>query len=256
MSLNSVKFVCTALANSNKEGVLPADGHGYREVVLGGLNMFNSAGEYYVYEQAKEIFESSSQLMRRVKRGALRGEYGHPKFTPGMSNEQFAQRVLSIHEDMVSHHISEVYLDFNRVKDDRGRPVIAIIGKVAPAGKYGDALERSFNNPNENVCFSIRAFTDDQRIGGVNHRVLRSVVTWDYVNEPGLSVAEKFKSPSLESMQELVMSRGVIERGMAAAQRSGIATECAVLTAGELFTSMGWRNPHQNSSGRPSWANW
>ena len=164
---NSVRFACTSLAGTNKVGNLKKDENGYYEVVVGALNVFNSAGQFYVYEQAKQLFESSSQLMRRVSRGSLRGEYGHPKMLPGMSNEQFANRVMSIHEENTCCHHKEITLDFDRVKDDQGKPVIAIISKVFPSGPMGAALERSLNNPNENVCFSIRAFTDDYRDGGI-----------------------------------------------------------------------------------------
>lgn len=257
MSLNSVRLVCTALAGTNKQGVLKPDADGYYEVVLGGLNMFNSAGEYYVYEAAKSLFESSSQLQRRAARGALRGEYGHPKMLPGMSNEQFANRVMSIYEDMVSHHIKEVFLDFDRVKDDKGKPVIAIIGKIKPAGPYAGALQKSLETPGENVCFSIRAFTDDQRIGGVNHRALRTIVTWDYVNEPGLAVANKFSSPSLESIQDIPLTRGDLERSLENQNGGGQAMESVVLSAAELFASMGWNRPRKAPAvSRPDWGRW
>lgn len=256
---NSVRFACTSLAGINKVGTLKQDADGYYEVVVGALNVFNSAGQLYVYEQSKNLFESSSQLMRRVKRGALRGEYGHPKFMPGMTQEQFANRCLSIYEDMQCCHHKEITLDFNRVKDENGKPVIAIISKVAPSGPYGPALEKQLQNPAENVCFSIRAFTDDFREGGIVKRALKTIVTWDYVNEPGIAVAEKFKSPALEGFQaedlhESMFSRGSLERAVSLTSKMpGMAQESALLTAGELFQSLGWDLQQQD---RPSWARW
>lgn len=255
--LSAVRLVCTALQGTGKQGILRPDADGRYEVVLGGLNVFNSAGEYYVYEAAKHLFDASSQLQRRAKRASLRGEYGHPKMLPGMSNEQFANRVMSIYEDCVSHIIHEVFLDFDRVKDEKGKPVIAIIGKIEPSGPHAESLRRSLENAGENVCFSIRAFTDDQRIGGVNHRTLRTIVTWDYVNEPGISIANKFSSPSLESLQETVLSRGEIERGIQIAKQSGQAMESVELSAAELFASMGWRDRLPKASARkPGWSGW
>jgi hypothetical protein len=253
MNLNSVKFSCTSLAGVNKAGVLKKDKDGYYELVVGALNVFNSAGQLYVYEQAKSLFESSSQLMRRVKRGALRGEYGHPKYMPGMSNEQFANRVLSIDEAMTCCHHKDITLDYNRVKDENGRSVIAIISKVFPSGPFGPALERSLENPNENVCFSIRAFTDDHRDAGITKRILKTIVTWDYVNEPGISVAEKFKAPALEGLIDHSFSRGEIERSVKGPAIAGMAQESALLTASELFQSMGW---HLGNQKKPSWASW
>lgn len=249
---SSIKFVCTALAGMNKVGNLKQDENGYYTVVLGALNMFNSAGEFYAYEPAKELFQNSSQLMRRCARGALRGEYGHPKPLPGQSGNEFANRVMSIYEDKVSHHIMDLTLDFDSIKDGKGNPIIAIIGKILPAGPMGAALERSLKNPNENVCFSIRAFTDDHRLGGIVHRHLKTVVTWDYVNEPGLSVAEKWQSPALEGQFDQTFSRGDMERAQIAPTH-GVAQESVVLSSSELFASMGWSQP---TGAKPAFLSW
>lgn len=257
MALNSVKFECTRLSGTGKKGILKPDENGYYPLVVGALNVFNSAGQYYVYEQARELFEQSSQLMRRVQRGSLRGEYGHPKMVPGMSADQFANRVMSIYEENTCCHHKEIWLDFDNVKDANGKPVIAIMSKVCPAGPLGHVLEKSLNNPDENVCFSIRAFTDDYRDGGIYKRVLKTIVTWDYVTEPGLAVAEKYKAPTLESFQEMSLSRGAIERGVMGLPGGNVATESAVLTMDELFRSMNWQTHAENqSSNRPSYLNW
>jgi hypothetical protein len=259
MSRNAVRFACTALAGSNKVGLLKPDENGYYEMVVGALNVYNSAGQYYVYDQAKELFQSSSQLMRRVSKGSLRGEYGHPKPLPGMTNEQFANRVMSIYEENICCHHKEITLDFDRVKDAQGKPVIAIISKVLPAGPLGPALEKQLNNKDENVCFSIRAFTDDYRDAGITKRVLKTIVTWDYVSEPGISVAEKFKAPALEAFakeDEMLISRGEFERGIKSATSRGLATESALLTADELFKSMGWSNKDSSYIQTPSYTKW
>lgn len=250
---NAVKFVCTSLAGTNKVGNLKKDKDGYYEMVVGALNVYNSIGQFYVYEQAKALFQESSQLMRRVKRGALRGEYGHPKMLPGMSNDQFANRVMSIYEENTCCHHKEITLDFDRVKDENGKPIIAIISKVCPSGPQGAALERSLQNPSENVCFSIRSFTDDYREGGIVKRVLKTIVTWDLVNEPGLAIAEKFKAPALESLMEQNFSRGEIERGTRAGGVGGVATESVALTTTELFQSMGWDT---STLVKPSYLKW
>lgn len=261
MNLNSIRFGCTSLLGTNKVGELKKNDDGYYEMIVGALNMFNSAGQFYVYEQAKHLFESSSQLMRRVKRGALRGEYGHPKRLPGQSMDAFANRVLTIHEENVCCHFAELWLDFDRVKDESGRPVIAIMAMVAPSGPFGGVLERTLQNKRENACFSIRSFTDDDvdRMGIVR-RVLKTVVTFDYVNEPGIAVAEKYKSPALESFgDEIVFGRGQIERGVQLAQVTGMGAESVSLSAEELFASMGWQADAQTMSlfqQAPAWKKW
>lgn len=196
------EYRCTALVGSTKTGKLTPDANGYYTVVLGALDFFNSAGAFYDYNSAKSLFESSSSLMRRVNSGALRGEYGHPKFTPGMTNHQFLMRIMDINEQSASHHIKAVWIDETSVKDSNGKTVVAIMGSVKPlAGQFGDMLLASLQNPDENVCFSIRSLTEDiVNSQGVTIKTLREIITWDYVNEPGISVANKFSFPSLESM--------------------------------------------------------
>ena len=244
-ALNSVRFSCTALANSGKKGLLKCDSEGYFESVLGGLNVFNSAGEFYTAEGVRQLFESSGLLQKRIKQGRLRGEWGHPKQHPGESDNGFINRIFLINEEKVACHFKEIWLDDTNVKNDAGQPQIAIMGKFCPSGPYADSLERSLKNPNENISFSIRAFTDDQRIRGINHRYLKTIVTWDVVNCPGISIAEKWKSPALESICvedvfERTLSRGEIERSMKNASMAGVAQESAIMNASELFTSLGW----------------
>ncbi len=193
------EYRCTALVGTTKTGQLRADAAGYYEVVLGALDFYNSAGAFYAFSPAKSLFEESSSLMRRTANGALRGEYGHPKFLPGMTSQQFLMRVMDINEQSVSHHISEVYIDETSVRNKDGSSVIAIMGRVKPCGPFGDALAASFENPNENVCFSIRSLTEDIRDArGTLVKTLREIITWDYVNEPGISVANKYQAPGLE----------------------------------------------------------
>lgn len=203
---NRATFSCTALLGTNKAGNLKPDADGYYTVVLGALNTFNSAGDYYPFESAKEIFKESSSLMRRINNGACRAEYGHPKKLPGMSDRDFLNRILSIHEDKVCAHIKEVTLDHSGIKDNQGRAVIAIIGKVKPSGPYGQVLKEQLDNKNENVCFSIRSLTKDVWEGGVNKKNLMQVVCWDYVNEPGISIANKYQSPALESVNDNIIT--------------------------------------------------
>jgi len=118
-----VKFTCTKMQAKGKEGILKPDGQGYFEVVVGGLNTFNSSGQYYALEGAKELFESSSVFMRRVERGALRGEVGHPIFESTMSNDDWVNRVFEIRESNVCCHFKEIWLDYDNVKGPSGEKI-------------------------------------------------------------------------------------------------------------------------------------
>lgn len=250
--LNSVSYSCTALSGMNKVGKIKQEADGYYKVILGGLNVFNSSGQLYPYEPAKQLFETSGVLQRRIKRGALRAENGHPKKTGNMSNADYVSRLLNIYEGRVCAHIKQIDLDFNAVKDDKGRPIVAIVGHVAPAGELGYVLEKALQNPNENVAFSIRAFTDDRDTYTGTIRILKNIVTWDYVGEPGIAVAEKYYSPTLESLDFQTFSRGDMERAVRDMNKTSVATESAKMNAQELFQTLGWVD--QNA--QPSFMQW
>lgn len=241
MNLNTVHYGCTSLNGTNKAGLIKPDANGYRTMVVGALNMFNSAGEYYEYERAKALFDDSSQFMRRVGRGVLKGEYGHPK-QGGMSMQQFAMRVLTIDEQNVCAHFRSVWLDFNTVKDKDGKAVVAIMADVKPSGPMGQYLRESLENSDENVCFSIRAFTDDKVEGRVKKRILKTVVTFDHVLEPGMSVAEKYKAPALESFIDTSFSRATLEAALNV-KHGEMAMESGNSSAADLFVAMGWHLP-------------
>jgi hypothetical protein len=199
--MSKFSFSCQALVGSNKAGKLKQDERGYYEVVLGALEFGNSVNAIYTENSAQQLFRESSSFMRKISRGYMRGEYGHPKMERGMTHRDWLTRILTVDEGNISHHIREVSIDKARVSD-RGVPVIAIMGWVAPSGIHGAVLQRSLDNPDENVAFSIRSLTEDRIQGGRINKDLREIVTWDFVNEPGLSVANKYQSPSLEGLQQ------------------------------------------------------
>ena len=238
MSVQAIKFTCTALKGTELEGKIKKDADGYYWIPLGGLDIQNSAGEYYPYEESKALFESSSIFMQRVKAGRLRGELGHPKRLPGMTMEQFVNRCAYIHEDKVACHIADVSLEFNKVFDKNNKPIVAIMGRVCGSGPFADTFERSMSNPKEDFCMSIRSFTDDFVRGGRVQKVLKEIITWDVVNEPGLENASKFRSPTLEE-QSLIVDRKVMEKAFFDPE-TGIALESCGFDANALFNRLGW----------------
>jgi hypothetical protein len=191
------KFTAAALP-SGKKGISKPDSDGYHSLIVGGLNIFNSMGQYYALEGAKELFEQSSTFMRRIQRGAVRGEVGHPRPDPGMSTEAFINRLFEIRETNVCCQFKEVSLDLNWGNTHNQPGVVATIAKLIPSGPHGVALEKALLNPSENVFFSVRGLTDDFFQNGRYTRVLRQIIGWDWVSEPGIAIAEKYKSPATE----------------------------------------------------------
>jgi hypothetical protein len=214
--MNGVRFTCSILP-AGKAGILKPDADGYYTQVLGGLDCYNSRGEYYVYREVLPLFQESSNFMRRVRNGYLKGEVGHPKLLPGMTEQQFIRRVVNIDENNVSHIIRDVWLEKDMFKNSDGRPMVAIMGKIAPTGEKGHLLREAFERAGENVCFSIRSFTSDDDIGLICYRAIIEIVTFDWVTEPGIEVATKFHSPGLESysvktLTDRAVARATLER--------------------------------------------
>lgn len=196
----TVHYGCTALLGTNKAGVLKPDEHGRYDMVLGALEYPNSVGDIYTLKSAQEFFKPGSSLMRRVGKGQLRAEYGHPKKQVGQSDNEYLTRILTIEETMVCAHISDIYIDFDGVRDpETGNKIIAIRGKVRPSGPYGSVLKDALDDPKQNVAFSIRSLTLNKQVGYRQHKDFTQIVTWDYVNEPGLAPANKYSVPTLES---------------------------------------------------------
>jgi hypothetical protein len=231
---------------------LPKDENGYRVLPIGALNCFNSAGDYYPALRAKELFERSGAFMRRVSTGCLKSEEGHPKMLPKQSEEEFIRRVLSIDEKNVCAHISDVWLDFEAGKQmgcNDGR--IIIMGKVKPAGPHGLALEDSFNNPKEEVCFSIRSFTEDTRIAGTKQRTLIEVVTFDRVTEPGISSSRKFMAPALESRSDREVTAETVRRAIK--PMPGLGMESGTISPQGLLRVLGLQDIRENAPNFMSW---
>lgn len=190
---------CTALNGLNKVGKLKPDENGYYQVVLGGFDIPNPNGDVYPYKAAAHLFEESSTLMRNITSGNMYGEWGHPKRQPGQTLSNYVKRCSIIDEANIAFHIKKIEINQSDVKDDNGNNVVTVIGWVKGVGKHADAFNDMLSNPDQNVCFSIRAATEDvPNSSGKLNRNLVSIVTWDFVVYPGLKVAMKYKSPALE----------------------------------------------------------
>lgn len=244
--MDSLVFGMTALRGTNKVGLIKPDEYGYRRVVLGALDAYNRSGDFYPFtEHVRKCFESSSSLMRKIQGQALRGEYEHPAYEAGMTKDEYLERIAYVDPKNISHHIRELELDFKNFKDDQGRPIIAVIGWVKPAGPKGFILKEAFENPHENVAFSVRSFSVNKPIGlGRLNRDIREIVTYDYVTEGGIKIADKFYSPSLESLkrfhsQEFPITASMIEKVKRRTQSYGTSMEAHYMNFDELLTSMG-----------------
>jgi ribosome-interacting GTPase 1 len=80
--------------------------------------------------------------------------------------------------------------------------MIGIFGKVKPAGPHANVLKEDLDNKKANVCFSIRCLTSVEVKNGVTIKKIEEIITWDRVIEPGINVANKWDTPSLEDLTD------------------------------------------------------
>lgn len=203
---DTVVFECVRLKGLDKLGVIKPDKDGCYTQVIGGLNAHNSSGHLYDLNAGVQFFKDDSSFMRKIGRGVLRAEMGHPKKSLGMRQHEYVDRLLRIEETLVCGTWRKIWLSNEDIKDNLGRKIIPIMGSIYPSGPYKDSLVHGFESPGEQVCFSIRSFTNDTpRPDGTMLKKLLNIITFDYVNEPGMYNAEKLLSPSMESIEEVAI---------------------------------------------------
>lgn len=220
----SLIFTNTALKGVNKVGLLKPDADGYYDVILGALEAPNSYGAIYKLQAAEEILAPGSPFQRRIEKGVLFGEYGHPRREPNMSDIAWMNRIHEVREDRVSHHIKEVRIDRNAV-DIKGRRYIAIRGKIKPCGPYGKYITEMMESAGTPVSFSIRSLTNDMIVGGTREKHLIEVMTWDYVVEAGLEQAVKWNAPSLEEYSRFEVTPELVKQTISFNEKGGYSTE-------------------------------
>lgn len=203
-------FGCNILKSQGKFGKLKTIDNGYREICVGALDAYNDIGELYVYTSSVErLLSPGSDFIKNMNSSFLRGEVCHPHRLPGESAEMFMGRALTIDLKNVSHHIRNVRIEDG--KDENGRPVKLCIAEVCPSGVHHEMMSRMFDNPDENVAFSIRCLTKPIRLpDGSIGKELHVVITWDLVNSPGITNATKYATPSMESSKIAVPDTKII----------------------------------------------
>lgn len=203
MSGNAKSIVFETIKSPEDNRQLEQDEKGYYKVNFGALNVYNTSGEFYTSKGVEELIkDKSTKLYQKLKDGMLGGEADHPEYVPNMSKQQFFSRNLQIQKKTTSHHIRSIELTPTDQKSDRPGHgnVILVEGWVKPSdNEHGRALKASLDNPEENTCFSVRSFTEDNMVHGVTIKRILTIVTWDWVTAPGIKLATKWKKLSIES---------------------------------------------------------
>jgi len=231
------KYACIAMPGVNAIDKLAPDSGGYRKVVVGAFDTYNSVGEYYpLLPSVRKMFDSGGIVRRRLDTGFLRGEYGHPRVA-GLSLEDAIRRLIRIDEKSVSHHFKSITLQDG--VDERGSKIVLVVGEVKPTGPYEQTLDNHFKNPDENVAFSVRSLTDTKVMNGRKNKIILDALTWDYVNEPGIKNATQYNSVGLEEIQDnLIFTEADLNRVIESSNHIGLENDYSALTM--VRSALGW----------------
>ena len=182
-------------------GTIEKDDQGYYLVNLGGFNVFNQSGDFYLVNDVDKLLFGNNgnrpnPFLHRLRSGYLIGEANHPARSPGMSNMEYYSRMVRLDVANTAFHIRDVIVEVEDrppLLQGAGAP-IKIKGWIKPSGKNGELLRESLENPNQNTAFSIRVISKDEMRGGVSIRMPIQVVTCDWVDTPGIANCNKFST--------------------------------------------------------------
>lgn len=223
-----VKIGCEQLKGTDAKGKLVPDEDGYYTTVLGAYGMKNENGVLYERSSVEKLVRTGvATFSRLLKKGRLFAEIGHPdinKFITidsvtgkkKLDEDAYFRRLRKLEVRNQACHIRNV--TFKDMVNDKGEPILAVIGEVRPQGEYNDTIRQELENPYSNSHFSVRSFVDHDSIRLV--RMTLDIITWDHVPEGGIHFAQKMRSPALENFEEInitpamILNAQEIERGM------------------------------------------
>lgn len=171
------------------------DAQGWYKVNLGAINAFNEHGAFYLQDGVRELlYNPESRLAQKLENGYLIGEMEHPKIPPTLSKEEAFMFVSYPNRDRQSHHIKSIEIVDTGVAPGKGfsGTILQLVGWVKPSGPFGKFLQESLDDPEINTAFSIRSLTKNGRVGATEVRKIQSIITFDWVTEPGIRTANKF----------------------------------------------------------------
>lgn len=205
-----MSFEVTALKGVNRVGDIKRLDNGYLRVILGALEFDNSIGAVYDQQRVERILATNGLFQKRINEGYLRGEWGHPKEYDYSDYRKFIQRIHTIDERNWAFHIRKVWVEPNFVLPN-GQRICAILGEICSTGGRREDFDKIMANPDENLAFSIRSMATDRVVAGKVRKYIDNIITWDLVNEPGLSCANKYMSPSCESALIVPVQPAIIQ---------------------------------------------
>ena len=182
--------------------VASADKDGYYDINAGAYGVFNESGIFYSADGIEKVFDNTALLQRRISKGVVRSELGHPRFEPGMTDAMMEARHMEIREDRYCGHIRSAKL----IKSNDGKTFITRIS-ITPFGHFKSTLADALLTKDANCFFSVRSCSNRRKVNGITVKYVHTVINWDFVTEGGVGISNKFDTNlDLESMSSSAIS--------------------------------------------------
>lgn len=198
------------LPKSGKNGILKPDSEGYYTLNGGGFNIPNRNGITYSFnDYIATCMGDDSDFARRLKRGEVQGEMGHPpRFYLKMVDGKVVRhdiatifewilRLRTIDQDRVCMLISDVFFKWEN-ENSKTSPLY-VDYRVKPFGVFGHLFKDHLDTPSANTSISIRTVISPTTA----FDKFRNVEYWtgsDWVPEPGMDKANKWSSAGCEGL--------------------------------------------------------
>lgn len=207
--MSSLSFGNVLLEANGKKGVLKPmdDGSGYYMINAGRIGGPNRNGITYTPNAyIRSQMSDDSDLGRRLKRGEVYSELGHPPqyYLENINGQivrrkitdtaEWIMRLRTILMENVCGHIRRIHWDF----PSTGNAPIDMRIEIIPFGTYKDILQQSFDTPDVNTSFSMRTVTKFQQRGDIT-REIEYFTGVDFVPEAGMEKATKHHTAGCES---------------------------------------------------------
>jgi len=216
--------------------------NGAYKVIIGAYNVWSANGWFYeMSDGVRSIYESGSVLQKRIAAGDVFVEDGHPPYVPGMDVVTYLESLMTLTESKVCGKILYISLDDKATAVPGHRePIFLVRAEVLPYGPLKDKLEKSFRDPSSNTAFSVRGLNHAKRIGGVLYKEVHTLMTYDFVGSPGISVASKssWENMTLEGLDINLSSIDITRLKERLDSRALGATESESMLINEIRNAM------------------
>jgi len=210
--MSALKLVSKKEQQGVEDSII-VDKNGYYKVLVGCFNTYNRSGIFYRIKDPKSLLRNKTILNRRITEGTLRSEEEHPDYK-GMDNKEIISRTIFLDSTKVCAHIKAIEMvDTGKTEQGwSGYNITEVYAWIKPTGPFGPTLKESFDNPDENVYFSVRSLVKQSFIGTTIVRDVLDVSTWDHVYEGGIEKASQWNAAGIESIDACI--DGICEKDL------------------------------------------